>query len=151
MTDRRKLVMLGMAGVGKTSIVNRVVDDRFSADEPTTIGAAFQTKVMGKTKLEIWDTAGQESYEGLAKLYYRGAHAAIIVYDITMQRSLPKAREWLKKVVNDQANDDIVVALAGNKCDTASADRQVDFRRAEDFAQVRCCWMGVGMDGSVLR
>jgi Ras-related protein Rab-5C len=91
--------------------------------------------VVGDTKLEIWDTAGQENYEGLAKLYYRGAHAAIIVYDLTQPESLKKSRDWFKKVMTDQPNEDIVVALAGNKSDAPREDKLVDIRRAEEFAR----------------
>ena len=67
-------------------------------------------------KFEIWDTAGQERYHSLAPMYYRGAQAAVVVYDVTSQDSFERAQRWISEL-RDQANKDIVIALAGNKID----------------------------------
>merc|ERR1711974_92550 len=86
-----KLVLLGNSGVGKTSVVLRYVQGVYSLDQPSTIGASFMTKRMflddWKVKLQIWDTAGQERFRSMAPMYYRGASAAILVYDITSVES----------------------------------------------------------------
>ncbi|RZF37426.1 hypothetical protein LSTR_LSTR011703 [Laodelphax striatellus] len=85
-----KLVLLGESAVGKSSLVLRFVKGQFHEYQESTIGAAFltQTVCLDETtvKFEIWDTAGQERYHSLAPMYYRGAQAAIVVYDITNQR-----------------------------------------------------------------
>ena len=82
-----KLVLLGDSAVGKSSLVLRFVRGQFFEYQESTIGAAFltQTVALNETtvKFEIWDTAGQERYHSLAPMYYRGAAAAIVVYDIT--------------------------------------------------------------------
>ncbi|KAA3490124.1 ras-related protein RHN1-like [Gossypium australe] len=82
-----KLVLLGDVGTGKTSLVLRFVKGQFSDFQESTIGAAFFTQVLSlneaTVKFDIWDTAGQERYHSLAPMYYRGAAAAIVVYDIT--------------------------------------------------------------------
>jgi len=82
-----KVVLLGDTGVGKSSLVLRFVTNNFKPYSESTIGASFMSKmimVQGKPiKYQIWDTAGQEKYHSLAPMYYRGAAAAIIVYDIT--------------------------------------------------------------------
>ena len=82
-----KLVLLGDSAVGKSCISNRFVNDNFYDFQEPTIGAAFSTKEFvfneKKIKYEIWDTAGQERYRSLAPMYYRGARAAVIVFDIT--------------------------------------------------------------------
>ncbi|KAK4488028.1 hypothetical protein RD792_003796 [Penstemon davidsonii] len=82
-----KLVLLGDVGAGKSSLVLRFVKGQFVEFQESTIGAAFfsQTVAVNEAtvKFEIWDTAGQERYHSLAPMYYRGAAAAIIVYDIT--------------------------------------------------------------------
>jgi Ras-related protein Rab-22 len=82
-----KVVLLGDTGVGKSSLVLRFVTNNFKPYSESTIGASFMSKmimVQGKPiKFQIWDTAGQEKYHSLAPMYYRGAAAAIIVYDIT--------------------------------------------------------------------
>lgn len=80
-------VLLGDMGAGKTSLVLRFVKGEFSEYQESTIGAAFFTHVLSlneaTVKFDIWDTAGQERYHSLAPMYYRGAAAAIVVYDIT--------------------------------------------------------------------
>ncbi|KAG5516142.1 hypothetical protein RHGRI_037001 [Rhododendron griersonianum] len=80
-------VLLGDMGAGKTSLVLRFVKGQFYEFQESTIGAAFFTQVLslneGTIKFDIWDTAGQERYHSLAPMYYRGAAAAVVVYDIT--------------------------------------------------------------------
>ena len=88
-----KLVLLGESSVGKSSIALRFVKDQFEDFRESTIGAAFLTQTVRRdenttVKLEIWDTAGQERYKSLAPMYYRNAHCAIVVYDITQELSL---------------------------------------------------------------
>ncbi|PON94550.1 Small GTP-binding domain containing protein [Trema orientale] len=82
-----KLVLLGDMGTGKTSLVLRFVKGQFLDYQESTIGAAFFTQVLSLNeatiKFDIWDTAGQERYHSLAPMYYRGAAAAVVVYDIT--------------------------------------------------------------------
>ncbi|VAI26575.1 unnamed protein product [Triticum turgidum subsp. durum] len=87
-----KLVLLGDVGTGKSSLVLRFVKGQFVEFQESTIGAAFFSQTLAVSdetvKFEIWDTAGQERYHSLAPMYYRGAAAAIIVYDITNAVSL---------------------------------------------------------------
>jgi len=84
-------------------------------------------------KFEIWDTAGQERYHSLAPMYYRGAQAAIVVYDITNQETFARAKTWVKELQR-QASPSIVIALAGNKSDLA-AKRMVDHDEALTYAE----------------
>ncbi|KAF9927060.1 hypothetical protein FBU30_003522 [Linnemannia zychae] len=115
-----KLVLLGEAAVGKSSLVLRFVNDEFQQNKEPTIGAAFLTqkcRLEDKViKFEIWDTAGQERFHSLAPMYYRNAQAAVIVYDVTKASSLEKAKSWVKELQR-QANPNIVIALTGNKVD----------------------------------
>ncbi|WLF78775.1 Vacuolar protein sorting-associated protein 21 [Lodderomyces elongisporus] len=115
-----KLVLLGEAAVGKSSLVLRFVSNDFQENKEPTIGAAFLTQkctIGDRTiKYEIWDTAGQERFASLAPMYYRNAQAAIVVYDITKPASFIKARHWVKEL-HEQANRDIIIALVGNKYD----------------------------------
>ncbi|XP_064362291.1 ras-related protein Rab-5A isoform X2 [Dromaius novaehollandiae] len=86
-----KLVLLGESAVGKSSLVLRFVKGQFHEFQESTIGAAFLTQTVclddTTVKFEIWDTAGQERYHSLAPMYYRGAQAAIVVYDITNEEA----------------------------------------------------------------
>mmetsp|Transcript_33239 Transcript_33239/g.56783 ORF Transcript_33239/g.56783 Transcript_33239/m.56783 type:complete len:202 (+) Transcript_33239:28-633(+) len=116
-----KLVFLGEAAVGKSSIVLRFVKDEFSLGSESTIGAAFLTAQIDinerqTVKYEIWDTAGQERFHSLAPMYYRGAQAAIVVYDITSPSSFERAKAWVSEL-QVEGNPDVVIALAGNKAD----------------------------------
>jgi len=122
-----KLVLLGEAAVGKSSVVLRFVSNEFQPNKEPTIGAAFLTqkcRLEDRTlRYEIWDTAGQERFHSLAPMYYRNAQAAVVVYDVTKGTTLEKAKSWVKELQR-QANPNIVIALAGHKVDlvqTASA------------------------------
>jgi len=118
-----KLVLLGEAAVGKSSVVMRFVNNEFQANKEPTIGAAFLTQKCRLEdrvlRYEIWDTAGQERFHSLAPMYYRNAQAAVVVYDVTKASSLEKAKSWVKELQR-QANPNIVIALAGNKIDLVS-------------------------------
>ncbi|XP_021562741.1 ras-related protein Rab-5C isoform X1 [Carlito syrichta] len=125
-----KLVLLGESAVGKSSLVLRFVKGQFHEYQESTIGAAFLTQTVclddTTVKFEIWDTAGQERYHSLAPMYYRGAQAAIVVYDITNTDTFARAKNWVKELQR-QASPNIVIALAGNKADLASK-RAVEFQ-----------------------
>eukprot|EP01113_Clastostelium_recurvatum_P016780 TRINITY_DN196_c0_g1_i1.p1 TRINITY_DN196_c0_g1~~TRINITY_DN196_c0_g1_i1.p1 ORF type:complete len:211 (-),score=56.06 TRINITY_DN196_c0_g1_i1:391-1023(-) len=132
-----KLVLLGESAVGKSSLVLRFVKGQFLDYQESTIGAAFltQTVCLNDTtvKFEIWDTAGQERYHSLAPMYYRGAQAAIVVYDITNYDSFDRAKKWVKELQR-QGNPNIVIALAGNKLDLASK-RKIEVEEAQAYAE----------------
>eukprot|EP01122_Echinamoeba_exundans_P006509 TRINITY_DN1849_c0_g1_i1.p1 TRINITY_DN1849_c0_g1~~TRINITY_DN1849_c0_g1_i1.p1 ORF type:complete len:210 (+),score=40.31 TRINITY_DN1849_c0_g1_i1:28-630(+) len=132
-----KLVLLGNAAVGKSSLVLRFVKGQFSEFQESTIGAAFMTQTVclndTTVKFEIWDTAGQERYHALAPMYYRGAQAAIVVYDITSHESFERAKQWIKELQRN-GNADIVIALAGNKLDLADK-RAVQTQEAQEYAE----------------
>lgn len=131
-----KLVLLGDSAVGKSSLVLRFVRGQFFEYQESTIGAAFLTQTVAlndtTVKFEIWDTAGQERYHSLAPMYYRGAAAAIVVYDITNTDTFQRAKQWVKELQR-QGNPNIVIALAGNKSDLSSK-RKVEPQEAESHA-----------------
>ncbi|KAL8771989.1 MAG: hypothetical protein Q9209_002654 [Squamulea sp. 1 TL-2023] len=119
-----KLVLLGEAAVGKSSLVLRFVNNDFQENKEPTIGAAFLTQKCNlphrTIKFEIWDTAGQERFASLAPMYYRNAQSALVVYDITKPTSLVKARHWVAELQR-QASPGIVIALVGNKLDLSTS------------------------------
>lgn len=133
-----KLVLLGDQGIGKSSIALRYVRGEFTENSEATIGAAFLTQTTSLSsqaiKFDIWDTAGQERYHSLAPMYYRGAQAAVIVYDITSKKSFSRAIDWVKEL-KQQANAQIVMVLAGNKADMAAEKRAVSREDASAFAE----------------
>lgn len=136
--SQHKLVLLGDTSVGKSCLVIRFIMDEFLEFQEPTIGAAFstQTVVLEKdesvVKFDIWDTAGQERYRALAPLYYRGAAAAIVVYDITNNDSFVGAKSWVKELKSIKEFDNIVIALVGNKTDLP--EHNVDREEALEYA-----------------
>ncbi|ROT35840.1 ras family protein [Sodiomyces alkalinus F11] len=133
-----KLVLLGEAAVGKSSLVLRFVNNDFQENKEPTIGAAFLTQKCNlptrTIKFEIWDTAGQERFASLAPMYYRNAQAALVVYDLTKPTSLVKAKHWVAELQR-QASPGIVIALVGNKLDLTNdggADAGADAGAAGD-------------------
>ncbi|XP_043916664.1 ras-related protein Rab-17-like [Protopterus annectens] len=132
-----KVVLLGSSGVGKSSIALRYIKDEFKSEVPT-VGCAYLTQVVcmnsTRLKLELWDTAGQEIYHSVTPLYYRGACAALIVYDITRMETFMRAQLWLKELRNADHENKAVIALVGNKTDLAF-NRQVSKEAGQIFAQ----------------
>ncbi|RAL49817.1 unnamed protein product [Cuscuta campestris] len=132
-----KLVFLGDVGAGKSSLVLRFVKGQFIEFQESTIGAAFFSQTVAvddaTVKFEIWDTAGQERYHSLAPMYYRGAAAAVVVYDITNPASFERAKKWVQEL-QAQGNLNMVMALAGNKADLLEA-RKVATEEAQQYAR----------------
>lgn len=130
-------VLLGDMGTGKTSLVLRFVTGKFLEYQESTIGAAFFTQVLSLNeatiKFDIWDTAGQERYHSLAPMYYRGAAAAVVVYDITSMESFVRAKKWVQELQR-QANPTLIMFLAGNKADLEEK-RKVGFEEGEQYAK----------------
>lgn len=118
-----KIVLLGDSSVGKSSLVHRFIAGSFDPHMVNTIGAAFITKEHtsnNKTvQLEIWDTAGQERYKSLTPMYYRGAKAALICFDISSaEASFERAQYWVEQLAV-LGPSDINITMVGNKSDLA--------------------------------
>eukprot|EP01062_Namystynia_karyoxenos_P059990 TRINITY_DN51420_c0_g1_i1.p1 TRINITY_DN51420_c0_g1~~TRINITY_DN51420_c0_g1_i1.p1 ORF type:complete len:228 (+),score=54.04 TRINITY_DN51420_c0_g1_i1:83-685(+) len=130
-----RLVLLGEMDVGKTCIVQRWVRQEFLERPGATIGAVFASQVVcagqRTIRFDIWDTAGQERFRSLAPMYYRGAQAAIVVYDITQWDSFTRAKSW---VIELRRNANVrAIALVGNKSDLAD-QRSVKESEARAYA-----------------
>jgi small GTP-binding protein len=130
-----KVVFLGAAGVGKTSIINRFMYETFTRDYEVTVGIDYFTKTIsvdGKMiSLQIWDTAGQEQFQSLIPTYIRGAELAVIVYDLSDPKTLEAAKVWHRKVM-DARGDTAFCILVGNKCDLQS---KIDESEIREVAQ----------------
>ena len=131
-----KVVFLGDTSVGKSCLAVRFVRNDFFEFQEPTIGAAFLGKNITlndtRYKFEIWDTAGQERYRSLAPMYYRGAKAAVVVYDITNEDTFKGAKSWVKELKTKTTN--CIVLLVGNKVDLIE-NRKVDIDMVDDFAK----------------
>ena len=144
MTDNNvlscKIVLLGESGVGKTCIISRYINQVFEGNTISTNGASYAAKTLHfddydkSLKVEIWDTAGQEQYRSLTKIFYKDATAAILVYDITRKKTFDEIKNYWYKQLLDCAPSDIVVGLAGNKADLFDRE-QVSEEEAKEFAK----------------
>ena len=134
-----KVVLLGETGVGKTSILTRYVCGTFSQLVMTSTGSSFVTKNLdvdekNKVKFQIWDTAGQEKYRSLAKIFYQSASVAILVYDITTRNSFDGIKDYWSKEILANSPEDIIIALVANKSDDYY-EQQVSTQEGKDLAK----------------
>lgn len=144
-TDKKKsleakIVLLGDQNVGKSSIAQRFCKNIFSNQHIATIGGAYlQQKVLlgndESVKLHIWDTGGQERFRAMANLYYRDAAAAILTYDITSEETLESLKFWINELRTKAGQENIVLCLAGNKCDVGPDQRKISLNKGKAFAQ----------------
>ena len=116
-----KIVLIGEAGVGKTCIISRYIDDKFNEETGSTNGGSFGKKnleINGKSvQLNIWDTAGQERYQSITKHFFRDAEAVCFVYDITNENSFRKLENiWYKDFLKNRTKN-AILAVVGNKSD----------------------------------
>ena len=94
-------VLILSIGIGKSCVLKRLVDNEFKEDHDVTVGVEFGSfliKIEDKVlKLQIWDTAGQESFRSITKIFYRGAHTAILGYSITQRDTYENVEDWLRE------------------------------------------------------
>ena len=135
-----KICLLGDIAVGKTSIATRFCKNAFNEAYVNTIGGAYQQQTIllennVKMKLHVWDTSGDERFRAMTNLYYRDAQVAIITYDVSNNDTFQGLGYWLKEL-NDKVNkENMLLFLAGNKCDVDSSKKQVPTNRAKEFAE----------------
>lgn len=133
-----KVVVIGDSGVGKSNLITRYTRDHFSTDMKSTIGVEFASKLIDyesvKIKGQIWDTAGQDRFRAIAAAYYRGAHGALIVYDITNPLSFQNLDSWFREIEN-QGEQNCINVIVGNKLDLAETHRKVSTEEGRLYAE----------------
>ena len=107
-----KVVLLGESGVGKTCIIERFINDKYEEDGISTIAASFVEKTLkfeneACVKLQIWDTAGQEKYRALNRMFYKDTGAAILVYDVTKKESFEEIQKYWYNQLKEFSPKDI--------------------------------------------
>jgi small GTP-binding protein len=131
-----KIILLGDSGVGKTSILKKYIENKFTNEYQCTIGIDFSTKfleISGKNvTLKIWDTFGTEKYLSIAKSYYSNTNACFLVFDLTSENSFNSMEKWFKifcEYCDPNINNNFIVL--GNKCDLF--DKKVDEKKIDNF------------------
>ena len=100
MSESCKVILVGESGVGKTCIIVRFINNEYYDGAPSTTGANYASQTLEfkeykkSLQYDIWDTAGQEKYRGLAKIFYKDASIAILVYDITNRNSFEQVKNY---------------------------------------------------------
>ncbi|MFX1428167.1 MAG: Rab family GTPase [Promethearchaeota archaeon] len=135
---RFKFIVIGDHEVGKTSILRRFVEGRYLADYRTTIGLNVLTHNFeffgNEISLFLWDIGAQQYFKRYRKVYYKGAQAAFIVFDLTNKDSFYNIRTWLNEL-NEFKEHEISVVIVGNKRDLEN-EREVDREEAETLAEM---------------
>lgn len=130
---QKKVCMLGLFGVGKTSLVRRFVQQSFDEKYLTTLGVKVDHKQItlghATVNLLLWDVAGQEEENFATANYFRGAHGAVVVYDLTRPDSAQAVQEYCERFQHIAPQAKLI--LVGNKCDLVEAGQASAF----DFAQ----------------
>ncbi|XP_057971163.1 ras-related protein Rab7-like isoform X2 [Malania oleifera] len=148
LTRRRtllKVIVLGDSGVGKTSLMNQYVYNKFSQQYKATIGADFVTKELQVddklVTLQIWDTAGQERFQSLGVAFYRGADCCVLVYDVNVHKSFDTLTNWHEEFLRQADPTDpntFPFVLLGNKVDIDGGNsRAVPEKRAKEWCESR--------------
>jgi len=132
-----KYIIIGDTGVGKSCLLLQFTDKRFQPVHDLTIGVEFGARMVTidqrQIKLQIWDTAGQESFRSITRSYYRGAAGALLVYDITRRETFNHLARWLEEA-RQNAHQNMVIMLIGNKSDLEHR-RQVSHEEGAKFAK----------------
>jgi len=131
-----KYIIIGDTGVGKSCLLLQFTDKRFQQVHDLTIGVEFGARMITidnkQIKLQIWDTAGQESFRSITRSYYRGAAGALLVYDITRRETFNHLTSWLDDA-RQHSNSNMTIMLIGNKTDLEHR-RAVSLEEGQQFA-----------------
>jgi Ras-related protein Rab-2A len=131
-----KFIIIGDSNVGKSCLLLKFVDKRFKYEHDITIGVGFGVKTIELNdksiiKLQLWDTAGQEYFKSITRVYYRGSIGALLVYDISNRNSFNHIINWINEV-KIYSRPNISLILVGNKSDLLS--REVSYNEGFELA-----------------
>ncbi len=118
-----KCVLLGESGTGKSSLIERFINNTFKKDTLSTLIGSFSSKIVFyekeniKIRFDIWDTAGQEKYRSINKIFYQDAQVTLLVYDITQEYTYKAIKDYWFSEVKENSPEDAIIFLVGNKSD----------------------------------
>ena len=135
-----KVILLGDTGVGKTSIINRYINNKFDPDNDSTLSSSFSTKEVIKNdvlyRLNLWDTIGQEKYNAITNILIKGSNIVILVYSVDSLSSFENIDFWYNNIKDILQEDKYILAIVGNKSDLINEDESiVSEEEARNFAK----------------
>lgn len=137
-----KVVLIGDSGVGKTTLLHRLVSNEFTPNLASTISAGISEWATGngdhKINIRIWDTAGQEMFRSICSLYFRNAHAAILVVAHNTKLDYANLKSWCDSF-REIAGQNVPIILAGSKYDLASDDSKIEMKKMAENLNIPCC------------
>ena len=132
-----KYIIIGESSVGKSNLLMKFANNKFTEDYQATIGVEFGAKNITIDdqifRIQLWDTAGQENFRSITRAYYKNSVCAMLVYDITNRSSFENLQDWLKDIIS-QSPKTVLIILLGNKIDLKEK-REVEYEEGEQFAQ----------------
>ena len=153
-----KVVLVGDSGVGKTCLIQRYVNDKYSDDTESTSASTYTYKIVEykeynkSISLDIWDTAGQELYRALARNFYLNASIGILVYDVRRRESFESIKDYWYDQLKQSGEENIVLGIAGNKCDLFQEEKVTE-EEAKKYAKsigavfhLTSCKESIGID-----
>lgn len=136
-----KLILLGDSGVGKSSIIKRYMEDSFEDNITSTLGSSFLEKTINvkgkKVKIEVWDTAGQEEFRSVTKIFVKNSKIIILVYNVTDKNSFDGLNYWYD-FIQKELGQNVILGLAGNKTDLIfedGFDEEITSEEGKEFAK----------------
>ena len=152
--EQVKVVLIGESGVGKTSIISQFISGKFKPGALCTHGATFSNKTkkfkefQRTISFEIWDTAGQEKYRSLNSMFFKDASVALIVYDITSQKTFEEVENYWANAIKENGPKNIIIYLVGNKSDLFTHE-EVKEQVARQYAKDQniLFWLTSAKDG----
>ena len=141
-----KIIIVGDAGVGKTSLLHWFIFNKFQKNIKQTINVEYSSKIIRvgnfDLRLQLWDTAGQEIFKAVTKIYYRKALGVLVVFDLTDVKSFESVKNWIKEATQS-ADSNCAFCVIGNKSDLKSqrkvtAEKATSFCRYSDAAYFEC-------------
>ena len=133
-TQPLKLILIGDGRVGKTSIINKYINNIFDEGEEMTINSSYCERDVlfndKKYKFSFWDTAGQEKFNSITPIYYRDAKGVLLVYDISNPHSFERVKKWIEEM--KEINNEAVFNIVGNKYDLKEQTKNFKFNFIDD-------------------
>lgn len=135
-----KVVLVGDTGVGKTSIIERYINNRYDENQKTTLVSSYTFKKIDIKKynksvsLDIWDTAGQEVYRSLSKNFYLNASIGILVYDISRKNTFESIKDYWFEQLKTFGEENMIFDIVGNKMDLYQ-NEEISEKEAREYAK----------------